>query len=747
MLHNLLDGLSGVFAPGTFPYLITGMCIGMFVAMLPGLGVGIALSLMLPFLYHMQTTAAIVLMLGTLAGEYFAASITAILLNTPGAPESYPTTHDGFPMAQRGEAGRALGISATCTWLGGWIGCVVFVGLLQLVGSFISVFKPPEYAAIIVFALVVVGQSGSSQASKVIVSGGFGFMLSFVGSDPVSGSDRFTGGLPALLSGLDVVPFALGVFAVTQMVVMYGTGRSVASQSGRVGLQDFRSQIRSGVKDTLSHPVDLIRSAVLASGLGLIPGIGGFSANYISYGIGQRTSRERKRFGTGVPAGLISAEGSSLAKEAGSLLPAVALGLPSGVGMVLFIAALSILGIQPGIPLLTEHPSLPYSMMWALAIAGFLSCCIGLFLAPQLSKVTFIRGPVLLPFICGLAALGSFSAVTSTAGMLEMLFFAVVGLIARKCNYSVAAMAVGLVLGSTFDDNAYLTAQSYGWSFLWRSPLALAFLVVAAVIVAKKMVDGHRQRRSGRREPAAAVPQAGGSAEEPWALQMIVDGVFAVGSAWYCLVALGYPSAAGTIPAVTAAVVGGVSTIRLVGDVWRWARRRPGWREWIARLSVGRDMSGELVGAPAVVGGPVSSRSALPPRISLRPAARLPRLSATLEPAREPAPGQAGPSAVQQVPAASNPAGDGPGDGVTPFGIRVRELAAIAWAASFIGSVLLFGFQVGIPLTAFFYCLLGIRIPSRQVNAVYAVLVVGVLYAIATVFLTEFHLTFSGIFS
>lgn len=731
MLHNLLSGLSGVLTPGTLPYLVIGMCVGMFVAMLPGLGVGIALSLMLPFLYHMNSTAAILLMLGTLAGEYFSASITAILLNTPGAPESFPTTHDGFPMAQRGEAGRALAISATCTWLGGWIACVIFVGLLQLTGPLISLFKPPEYAAIIVLALVVVGQSGRTQASKVIVSGGFGFMLSFVGSDPVSGQDRFTGNVPALLSGLDVVPFALGVFAVTQIVIMYGSGKSVSGKDDRIRITSFGSQIRIGIRDTFSHPVAVFRSAAIAAALGLIPGIGGFTANYISYGVGQRVSKARKDFGTGTPEGIISAEGSSLAKEVGSLLPAVTLGLPSGVGMVLFIAALSILGLQPGTPLLTEHASLPYSMMWAMAIAGLLSCCVGLLLAPHLSKITYIKGPLLLPLIGGLATLGSFSAVVSTAGMLEMIFFVVVGVIARKCNYSVASMAVGLVLGSTFDDNVFLTQQSDGWSFLWHSPIATVALAIAAFIVVKRVVDT-RRHRAAPSTPAVSDPRTGRAAEGPWALQLTVDAVFVAGSVWYLLVALSYPTTAGIIPAVTAAVVGAVSAGRLLGDSWRQLRDRgsrpastPRWRR--------------TRGAPVTLG--MATASPGPARATPLPADQPAALQASGRPLS--AELMTEPSRGAEAAAGAEAASSAPAH--TRFGLNRRELFAVAWAASFVIGTLLFGFQLGIPLAALLYCVFGLRLKPLWFHLAYTVGAVAVLYGLATIFLSAFHLTFSGV--
>ena len=559
MTHDLFSGFSQLLTPEAIGLLFVGMAIGMFMGMLPGMGVSLALSLMLPFLYHMSVIPAITLMLATQAASYYAASITAILLNTPGAPESYPTTLDGFPMAQRGEAGRALAISAASTWAGGWIACAVLLALLPVSGSLVNLFHPPEFVAIIILALVLIGGTGESTSSgKVILSGAIGLMFSFIGADPVTGIDRFTFGNVALMSGLNVVPFALGVFAMTQMVVMYGRNESVAAGQQAMLRDAFRRQVGEGLGDAARSWIHILRSALVASVLGLIPGIGGFSANFISYSLGRQVSRKSGEFGTGVPAGIASAEGSSLAKEVGSLVPAVALGLPSGVGMVIFIAALSILGIQPGPTLLRSEPSLPYSMMWVMAIAGLLSCAVGLAITPWLSRATNVRGPVMMPVIVSLAVLGSFAAVTGFVGVVELGVFAVVGVVLRKLGYSLAAMTIGLVLGGTFADNLHLTQSIYGWGFITSSPLADVFLVISIVLLALITWRGRRGRAVVTPERAARGPRPPHPVLEP-----ATEAVIAVVSVGYMVIALGYPADAGRVPAIIAAIAAAVVLFRL----------------------------------------------------------------------------------------------------------------------------------------------------------------------------------------
>ncbi|MGH3169773.1 MAG: tripartite tricarboxylate transporter permease, partial [Trebonia sp.] len=561
MTHDLFSGFSQLLTPEAIGLLFAGMAIGMFMGMLPGMGVSLALSLMLPFLYHMSVIPAITLMLATQAASYYAASITAILLNTPGAPESYPTTLDGFPMAQRGEAGRALAISAASTWAGGWIGCVVLIVLIPVSGSLVNFFHPPEFAAIIILALVLIGGTGeSTSAGKVILSGAIGLMLSFIGSDPVTGVERFTFGNIALMDGLNVVPFALGVFAMTQMVVMFARNEAVAGGAQVMLANAFRRQVGQGLGDAAKQWVHILRSALVASFLGLIPGIGGFSANFISYSLGRQVSRKHgKDFGTGTPAGVASAEGSSLAKEVGSLVPAVALGLPSGVGMVIFIAALSILGVQPGPTLLKAQPTLPYSMMWVMAIAGLVSCAVGLVITPWLARATNVRGPVMMPVIVSLAVLGSFAAVTGFAGVVELGVFAVIGVVLRKIGYSLAAMTIGLVLGGTFADNLHLTQSIYGYGgFVTKSPLADVFLVIAIGLLVLIAWRGHRGKAVLTPERAARGPRPPHPVLEPAA-----EGVIAVVSLIYMVVAFGYPAGAGTLPGIIAAIAAAVALFRL----------------------------------------------------------------------------------------------------------------------------------------------------------------------------------------
>ncbi len=692
MISNLFTGLTNLGTAPVLLLLLFGMAIGMFVGMLPGLGVVLVLTLMLPFVYHMSVLQTVSMMLATQSGVYFSASITAIVLNSPGAPESFPTTLDGFPMAKRGEAGKALAISATSTWMGGWIACIIFIGLIQLAGPLATIFHPPEYMAIIILAIVLIAQTGNIPLSKVFISGLLGLMLSFVGSDPVTGVERFTMGMPTLYSGIGVVPFALGVFAITQMVKMYGSQKAVATfDQAQLG-KGFQAQVRAGIAETFRKWHHVARSAIIATVLGLIPGIGGFTANFISYGVGQRVSRRRNEFGTGVPEGLMSAEGSSLSKEVGSIIPAVALGLPSGLGMVIFIAALTILGLEPGPTLLKGSPTLPYSMMWIMAIAGLLSCVVGLLMAPQLSRITGIKGPYMFPFIIALAVLGSFADVNTTMGIYLLVVFSILGVVVRDLGYSVAAAAIGLVLGGTFDDNVHLTYSLYGWNFFTRSPLADIFLLIAIYPVFSAGRRCHKNKNTTMRQ----------AAKHPL-MEWIFDAVMVVFSITYFIVGMGYPSQAGQIPVV-------VGILAAMASIYRLARDFPVWLH--SRHKDSFDLPSHDADAPEH-GTETSSE-----------------------------PTEAEPSAVAVMTRMDHE--QEPESWKDRRHQNIREFIGILWFAGTAAAALVLGFKIGVPLMTFIYSMVNKDISSIRKRLVFAVVATAVTGILAYAFVSLFHLTFHG---
>jgi putative tricarboxylic transport membrane protein len=752
MAQHLWDGLTAFGSVKVVGLMLAGVFIGVFMGVLPGLGVALVLSIMLAFVYHLGVTSAIVLMLGTQAASYFSASITAILLNSPGAPESMATTFDGHKMAARGEPGKALGISASATAIGGLVGCAALLGLLQVVDYLPNIFHPPEYVAIITLAVLLTASLGTDSVTKAILSAALGLMISFIGNDSVTGDYRFTFGIPSLYGGISVVALALGSFAVPQMVFMYGTNRAITADTQGGAIPDFRRQVREGVAESLRHWFLLVRSALIGVACGVIPGIGGFAANFLSYGVAQQTCKNGKKFGTGVAEGIVAPEASSLSKEAGSLVPALGLGLPSGLGMVLFLAALAILGLQPGPGFTAKHPVLPYTMLWAVAIAGVLGTFVGLVAAPVLARVTRVRGPLLFPFIVGLAVIGSFASDASMTTVVEVLCFAFIGIILRRLRYSLAALAVGLVLGPTFEDNLFLTKQIFGASFLER-PLTIAIFVLCILVLVAQAV---RSRRSGGIISESAEEAAKGDHR---VLDVLVSAAFVIGGGLYVNASMHYGTQTRFLPLIVGSVATATGLMRLAVSV-RNLRRSP---RVAGSAPVGGFASGDIepalesgagscAGAPAVAfGEPTGSRSPRRPHIPGMSAGGRSATAVVALSTSAPDRGASDTSRADETiaaPGSTHPGGHLAPDLAAEQSRRrryLREVAAYGWVLAMVGASWLFGFSWALPAVVFLYGLFGVKHRGRRQQIVFSVCAAGVIYGVVFAIFSLLHLTYSGV--
>lgn len=481
--------------------LLIGMLAGTFIGVIPGLGGAVLLTMLLPFLYGMPVVPAIALMLAAHASIYFSGSITAILFNTPGAPESAATTIDGYAMTKQGRAARALGVSATATTFGGWVGFVILVLIIPEMYLLVTLFHPPEYLMLAILAVVLISQLKSASLTKGLLSGLFGLMLSLVGYDPVTGVQRFSFDILSLYNGINISVVALGLFAFSEMYYLYGANRAMAQGVSVNFSRQPGARVWDGVRDVFSYVGLTIRSSLIGVLVGLVPGVGGVAGNFISYGQAMRTSKHPERFGQGTPEGIIAPEASSLSKEAGSLVPAVALGVPGTVGMAVLMSAFTILGLVPGPTMLTHHLPLVFSMAWVLAITSLFASLIGLFLAPVLARLTAVQGPVLVPFIFAFGMIGGYVSTSDFVQTAAVVVLGVVGLVMKRLGYSLPGAIIGFILGRVAENNLYLTEQIFGWKFIERPLTDLLVLIILAVLVGPALSRRRGQRRTGGLAP------------------------------------------------------------------------------------------------------------------------------------------------------------------------------------------------------------------------------------------------------
>lgn len=679
-LHALGSSLGNFGDLTAVAVLILGTLLGVFVGVVPGLGGIVLLVVLLPFLYHISPVIALALLLGSHSAIYYAGSTTAILINTPGAPESAATCIDGYAMTEKGHVGRALGISAAATTFGGWFGAVALMVAIPAMVPLVNLFHPPEYFFLTILAVVLIGQLQSGSPTKGILSGLFGFLLSFVGAAASTGSLRFTFGSLSLYSGINIAAAAIGLFAISQMFIMFASNKSITGKTDIRLTREVWADVGRGVRDVLHHPWLTTKSAVIGVVCGIIPGIGSTAANFLSYGYAMQSSKHPERFGTGTPEGIIAPEGSSISKEAGALIPTVALGVPNGPAMAVLLAAFSILGLAPGPSMLHQHLSLVFWMVVVIAVSSLLASLLGLGLAPILAQITVIPGRVLVPFVLVLAAIGTFASTTELFMVGLMMAFGGVGLIMRRYNYSLPAVIVGLVLGATAEDNLILTHSLYGWRFFER-PLT-DVIIVAIVLV---IVLGVRRRRRERLASLArqGLTDTGETLARPSTGEIVVDAIWVVGTGWYMLAAAHYPFPADLAPLILGGAAFLAGLLQLVGafvpSMRRLTHGEPSTGMHLipmtnmgANAAVDDDLEPIPVSAGPAGPGAHGGDSGLEPQGSVSVAA-VPEASVeTME----------APVAAEETASDTSP---------------LRLLAAVGLAALLVAGIYLFGYRVAVP--------------------------------------------------
>lgn len=566
---SLVSALGNFGSLTVIVVMVLGTLLGVFVGVVPGLGGIVLLAVLLPFLYNVNPVIGLALLLASHSAIYYAGSTTAILINTPGAPESAATCFDGYAMTRKGQVGRALGISAASTTYGGIFGAVALLVAIPVMVKLVNIFHPPEYFFLTILAVVLIGQLQSGSPTKGVISGLFGFLLSFVGAAASTGTLRYTFGLLGLYNGLNIAAVAIGLFAISQMFVLYGSRKNV-SGSDKVHLtrQEVWGSVGGGIHDLLVHKWMATKAAFIGVMCGVIPGIGSTAANFLSYGYAMRSSKTPEMYGTGIPEGIIAPEASSISKEAGALIPTVALGVPNGPAMAILLAAFSILGLQSGPSMLSNHLPLVFWMVIIIAVSSVLASILGLGLAPILAQITVIPGRVLVPFVLVLASIGAFASTTEFLQVTVMMIMGAVGFAMKRHHYSLPAVIVGLVLGATAENNLVLTLKIYQWRFVERPLTDILILAIVAVIF-----FGARKSKQLR---MAALSKNEGNAQDGETVkdmsmtpvsrsEIVFDICWVVGSAIYVIIGSKYPSPANTGPIYLGSAVFVVGVIQLLG--------------------------------------------------------------------------------------------------------------------------------------------------------------------------------------
>jgi len=504
MLHVWLSGIEGLLQLRELTFLALGMAIGLVFGAIPGLGGSTALALLMPLTYGLEPFTALALSGGVMGAVPMGGSITAILLNAPGTAPNAATCIDGYPLAQQGKAGLAIGAAASANSLGGIIGTISVLAVLPVAKELVLLFGPPEFFLLAILGLVVVATTSRGKMLRGLVTGGFGLMVAFIGYDNVSGDVRFTYGVEYLWDGVRLVPALIGLFAVAEMINLMVKGGAVARDAGTVKI----TRTMSGVIETFRHPGTVLRGSLVGTVVGAIPGVGGVVASFLSYSLTVQASKDPDSFGKGNIEGVIAPEAAINAKDCSALIPTLAFGIPGGAEMAVFLGILVLHGLQPGPLMLIQNQTEIYGLVWALTASCILASCIGLLLIRPLAMVTLIESEVLAPIVICIALVGSFAIDGQIGNVVVTAVFGILGYLMLRFDYPRLTVVVALVLGGTAERSFHqaMMMNNGSWSIFvdrWVSALLLAVIVILLGSPALRILT----RRVRKRPIAVEEPQ------------------------------------------------------------------------------------------------------------------------------------------------------------------------------------------------------------------------------------------------
>lgn len=487
MLEAAMEAIAIILDPARFGFLFIGVIIGLVVGIVPGLGGLVGLSILLPFTYGLDPYAAIAMLLALSAVVATGDTIPAVLFGVPGTVGSAATVLDGYPMARKGEAGRAFGAAFSASLIGGLFGAGILLVSIPVLRPLVLLVGPPELFALCLFGISLVAMLSGANRLKGLAAACLGLLLSTVGDDPNTATSRWTLGTLYLFDGIPLVPLALGMFALPELADLMMRGGSISKDRKRTRLNGQWQ----GIKDTFSNLGLVVRSSALGSALGAIPGLGASIIDWIAYGLAAKTSKGAdKTFGKGDVRGVIASESSNNAKEGGSLIPTIAFGVPGTASMAILLGAFQIHGIVPGQAMLTDKLDLTYAMVWSIALANVLGAGICFLFANQLARLALVPVTILVPGVLAMTLLGAFQTGASVQDIYAVIGFGIIGMIFKLLGWSRPAIVLGFVLGSLIERYLVISYSLAGSAFVLRPGVAvilvLTLLSVLLPILQKK---------------------------------------------------------------------------------------------------------------------------------------------------------------------------------------------------------------------------------------------------------------------
>ena len=501
MLEGLLIGLSAAFSVTNIAMVIAGCLIGTFIGMLPGLGPMSIIAIMIPVAITIgDPSAALILLAGVYYGAIFGGSTSSILLNAPGVAGTVATSFDGYPMARKGMAGKALTIAAISSFCGGTIGALLLMIFAPMLSSVALLFHSAEY-----FALMVVGLSaiaafaGTGNVAKAVMMTLLGLIMATVGEGALFNMPRFTMGLMDLQSGFSFITLAMAMFALPEAIfLVLNPARSAQGDSGKIsGLRITKDEARK------IAPI-IGRQSIQGFFIGVLPGAGATIASFLGYAVERNlaTKEEQKEFGHGSIKGLSAPETANNAACTGSFVPLLTLGIPGSGTTAILLGALIALNVTPGPRLMIDEPQIFWAVIISMYIGNLILLALNLPLIPYIAKVLAIPRNYLIPFILFFTLMGSYIGQNNSTELLILVGMGIAATVLRFADYPLAPLLIGFILGRMMEDNFARSMQLYdGVGFILERPMTLGLLAIAVLLV---VIPSYRARRARARQEGVA---------------------------------------------------------------------------------------------------------------------------------------------------------------------------------------------------------------------------------------------------
>jgi putative tricarboxylic transport membrane protein len=479
MFYNLVYGFSVGLQPINLLFCFLGALLGTLIGVLPGIGPVGAIAILLPATFHMPPTAAIIMLAGIYYGAMYGGSTTSILVNIPGEAASVVTCLDGYQMAKQGRAGPALGIAAFGSFIAGTLGVAGVTILASPLAQFALRFGSPEYFGLCLLGLTFVTYLSTGSTIKAMIMGAFGLILSCVGLDSIHGTPRMTFSCMQLWDGIDIVPIAMGLFGIPE--VLENIEKTETPEILRTRIKSFFPTI----VDWIQSKWPILRGSVLGFFLGILPGGHPATASFLSYAFEKRISKEPERFGKGAVEGVAGPESANNSATAGGFIPLFILGIPSNPIMALMFGALMIHGMRPGPQLLNEHPDLFWGVVSSMYIGNVMLLILNLPLIPLWVQVLKVPQKILFPLILLFCIIGTFSVKNSTFDVLVMMIFGLFGYLFRKFKFEPAPLILAFVLGPMVEINLRQSLLLSKGSFLifFTRPISAVFISISVILL------------------------------------------------------------------------------------------------------------------------------------------------------------------------------------------------------------------------------------------------------------------------